>query len=127
MCNSFNSVPLMYPLSCNDSIQFTRLDNFLIFCMFCCALKSINRNAFKIFYEILLLPLYWLEVCLSVMLHYNTLQCITQHNSGAGSAQLTSTAHQPDPPPAQAWSLLSSEVNTHQGNKNIIFLLMKIL
>ena len=50
-----------------------------------------------------------------------TLQCITQHNSWPGSAQLTSSAQPawPAPSPGLAWSL-SSEVNIQQGN-NILY------
>ena len=52
-----------------------------------------------IFY-IILLPLYWREVCLSVMLHYNALHSTI---AGLGQPSWPAAHSQPDPPQAQAW------------------------
>ena len=49
------------------------------------------------------------------------LQCITQYNSWAGSAQLTSQA---DPPPAQAPPVIWGQHSA--GEQNIIFLTQKV-
>ena len=115
MDNSFNSVPLLYLFLMPMDICTT---HFFWFVLHVCSnsLLCINRNSYDILHNIATFVLAWSMFECNV-----TLQCITQHNSWPGSAQLTSSAQPawPAPSPGLAWSL-SSEVNIQQGN-NILY------